>query len=411
MKFKFKEFLRKLGPGLITGCSDDDPSGIATYTQAGAKFGLAALWTAFVTYPLMYGIQEMCGRIGIVTNLGLAGVIKKYYSKFFLYFLLVLIFPAITFNIAADLVAMGAVSHLIFPPIPAFAYSCFFTLALVGLLFFFDYQKLALVLKWLCISLLFYIIVPFLVKQNWPEVLKATFIPHIIWSKEFAAILVAILGTTISPYLFFWEMNMLVEERSHKKNQSDMEEIRDMKTDVNIGMLFSNIVMYFVILAAGSVLFPAGLTQIETVKEAAEALEPLAGEFAYMLFALGVIGTGLLAIPVLAGCLGYMCAEVFEWKSGLDKKPMQAKGFYAIMFAATGVALLANLLGLNPIQSLIYSAILYGLIAPFAIAIIIHIANSKKIMGNFVNQWPSNALGIITLILMTGAVLALALQF
>lgn len=216
MKFKFKETLKKLGPGLITGCSDDDPSGIATYTQAGAKFGLATLWTSFITYPLMYGIEEMCGRIGIVTNLGLAGVIKKYYSKFFLYFLLILIFPAITFNIAADLVAMGAVSHMIFPPIPAFAYSCFFTFALMGLLFFFDYQKLALVLKWLCISLLFYIIVPFLVKQNWPEVLKATFIPQIIWSKEFAAILVAILGTTISPYLFFWEVNMLVEVNNFK---------------------------------------------------------------------------------------------------------------------------------------------------------------------------------------------------
>lgn len=409
MMASLKKTWKKLGPGLITGSSDDDPSGIATYTQAGAKFGLETLWTAFLTYPLMYGIQEMCARIGIVTSLGLAGVIKKYYSPIFLYLLLIIIFPAVTFNIAADLTGMGAVAHLFFPQLSIFVYSCLFSLALISALFFFSYQKLSYVLKWLCLSLFAYLIVPFLVKQNWYDIAWATFLPYIRWDKEFITILVAILGTTISPYLFFWQANMAVEEVHHKYNQGDKKEIENMKSDVNAGMFFSNLIMFFIILTAGSVLFPAGITQVETVKDAAEALQPLAGKFAYVLFALGVIGTGLLAIPVLTGCLGYLFAEAFDWPKGLDKNPKEAPGFYAVMLASMASALLLNILEINAIQFLIYSAILYGIIAPFLIAIILHIANSKNIMGNFVNKWLSNLVGIAAFILMAFAAIALLL--
>lgn len=411
MQFNIKKIWRKLGPGLITGSSDDDPSGIATYSQAGAGFGLATLWTAFITYPLMYCIQEMCARIGIVTGYGLISVTKKYTHKFFLYLVLLICFPAVTFNIAADLAAMGAVANLLLPFIPIFAFSFLFVIVLLSALIFFRYRKIAYLLKWLCISLIAYIIVPFLVKQNWSEVLLATFIPYIEWNKEFIYILVAILGTTISPYLFFWQTNMSIEERNHKSEQTDKKEITDMKTDVNIGMLFSNIVMFFIILTAGTVLFPAGITQIETVKEAALALKPLAGEFAHLLFALGIIGTGFLAIPVLAGCLGYLFAEAFDWKRGLDKKLREAKGFYSVMLASMGIALLLNTFGLNPIKSLIYAAILYGFITPFLVALILYFANSKKIMGRFVNGKLANFLGFVTLLLTTGAAVALLIAW
>lgn len=411
MKFNLKTIWKKLGPGWITGSSDDDPSGIATYSQAGAGFGLATLWTAFITYPLMYGIQEMCARIGIVTGCGLIGVIKRHYHKYFIYLLLLICFPAITFNIAADLAGMGAVANLLLPGIPIFAFSSLFVIVLLSGLFFVGYRKIANILKWLCISLFAYIIVPFLVEQDWSQVLLATFIPDIQWNKEFISILVAIIGTTISPYLFFWQASMSVEERNHKSDQSDQMEIKDMKTDVNIGMIFSNAVMFFIILTAGTVLFPAGVTQIETVEQAALALKPLAGEFAHLLFALGIIGTGLLAIPVLAGCLGYLFAEAFDWERGLDNKLSEAKGFYAVMFASTGIALLSNMIGLDPIKSLIYSAILYGFITPFLVAFIFHIANSKPIMGEFANGKLSNILGIATLLLTFGAAVALIIAW
>ncbi|MDP1881204.1 MAG: Nramp family divalent metal transporter [Parachlamydiaceae bacterium] len=410
MKKRLKHTMDKLGPGLITGCSDDDPSGIVTYTQAGAQFGLATLWTAFITYPLMYTLQEICARIGIVTGFGLAGVIKKYYSKFLLYPLLVIIFPAITFNIAANLAGMGAVAHLLYPSIPIFAYSCIFTIILIYGLFFFNYQKLAYVLKWLCGSLFVYFFIPFSVEQNWTEVLSATFIPYIEWNKEFITILVAILGTTISPYLFFWQANMSVEQKNHHISNGN-KEIREMKFDVNIGMLFSNAVMFFIILTAGTILYPQGITHISTVKEAAEALKPLAGEFAYLLFSLGVLGTGFLAIPVLAGCLGYIFSDVFDWKDGLDKTPKEAKKFYSIMLASTIFALLINLCDFDPIKALIFAAILYGLISPILILIILIIANSKKIMGKRKNGFLSNLIGIITFLLMTGSACALIIEW
>lgn len=394
------KFWKKLGPGLVTGSSDDDPSGIATYSQAGAAFGLSTLWTALVTYPLMFSIQEMCARIGIVTEAGLGHVIIKYYPKFFAWLMLITLFPAITFNIAADLAGMGAVTHLLFPYLPVQLYIAFFSLIIIIGLIYFSYQKMASILKWLSLSLALYVIIPFLVKQDWLAVMKATLFPSFEWSQPFWSILVALLGTTISPYLFFWQTSMSVEDKNHNNHNSSKKEIEDMKVDVNVGMLWSNLVMFFIILTSASVLFPAGLTKIETVEDAAKALEPLAGHFAYHLFAIGVISTGLLAIPVLAGCLGYLFADIFRWQKGMDKKYHEAKSFYRVILASIFFALVMNAFHLDPILSLIYTAIIYGLLAPFLIALILHICNRKVIMQGHTNPWWSNFLGMLALLLM-----------
>lgn len=402
-----KNFWKKLGPGLITGASDDDPSGIATYSQAGAAFGLSTLWTAFLTYPLMFSIQEMCARIGIVTGAGLGYVISMYYPKPLAWIMLAVLFPAITFNIAANLAGMGAVAHLLFPFLPAWLYATLFTLLLIGGLISFSYKKMSFILKWLCVSLLVYLIVPFLVKQDWPSVLSSTIFPKFEWSPKFWSLLVAILGTTISPYLFFWQASMSTEHQNHKEETSPRKEIKEMKVDVNFGMFWSNLVMFFIILTTGSVLFPAGITQIETVQDAAKALEPLAGHFAYLLFAIGVLSTGLLAIPILAGCLGYLFADIFGWEKGMDKRFKEAKGFYNIILASILLGLLMNVFNLDPISSLIYTAIIYGLLAPFLIALILHICNQSKIMRNYTNHWWSNVLGICAFLLMGGAAIFL----
>jgi len=400
-------FLEKLGPGLITGSSDDDPSGIATYSQAGAAFGLSMLWTALLTYPLMYGIQEMCARIGIVSGGGLGRIIVLKYPKLLVWLMLAALFPAITFNIAADLNGMGAVTHLLFPFFPEFFYSAIFTVAIILGLVFFTYERMASVLKWLCLSLFVYAIVPFLVNNNWSAVFSAAFIPKFEWTKTYWALLVAILGTTISPYLFFWQSSMSQEDHNHKNNHSNENALREMKLDVNVGMLLSNLIMFFIILTTASVLFPAGLTNIETLQDAAKALEPLAGTFAFTLFSLGVIGTGLLAIPVLGGCLGYLFADIFDWEKGMDKKFHEAKLFYSVIISSIILALLMNLFHMDPVQSLIITAIIYGLLAPFLIAIILHICNQPDIMQGHTNSWISNLLGIFAFILMGGSALFL----
>ena len=411
---KLFRFWKQLGPGLITGASDDDPSGIATYSQAGAQYGLSTLWTALITFPLMAAVQEMCARIGLVTSQGLTGTLKTNYPKSVLYLMLFFSFPAIVMNIGADIAGMGAVGNLLFPSIHSIFFSTFFTIILLILIVYLPYQKIASILKYLCITLLVYIVVPFLYKQNWMEVLKGTFIPKITFDKHFISILVAILGTTISPYLFFWQATMSVEDRKHNNNLLvvDKNVISDMKQDVIFGMLFSNIVMFFIILTTGTVLFNGGIHQIDTVEQAAQALKPLAGDFEYLLFAIGVIGTGLLAIPVLSGSLSYIIAETFGWEQGLDKKFHDAKAFYVIIAISLILGLLMNEVGISPIDALIYSAILYGLTAPILIAIILHIANNKKVMGEFTNGKLSNILGFTTLILMTVAsVILLYMQF
>jgi len=400
---KFLRFWKILGPGLVTGASDDDPSGIATYSQAGAGYGLSTLWTALITFPLMAAIQEMCARIGLVTSRGLAGTIKDNYSKPVLYLMLLFSFPAIVMNIGADIAGMGAVGNLLVPSIKPTYFSIGFTMILLVLIIWLPYKKIAEILKYLCLVLLVYLLVPFLYKQNWLAILKATFIPAIKFDKDFISILVAILGTTISPYLFFWQTTMEAEDRKSKKKYLvvDKKVMHEMKQDVDFGMLFSNLVMFFIILTTGSVLFNANIHQIDTVEQAAKALKPLAGNAAYLLFAVGIIGTGFLAIPVLSGSLSYIVTESFGWKEGLDKRFHNAKAFYIIVAISLILGLSLNYIGISPVKALIYSAILYGLTAPVLIAIVLHISNNKKIMGKNVNGKLSNFLGFISLILMS----------
>ncbi|MGZ5254891.1 MAG: NRAMP family divalent metal transporter, partial [Flavitalea sp.] len=402
---KLSRFWKVIGPGLVTGASDDDPSGIATYSQAGAAYGLSTLWTSIVAFPLMASIQQMCARIGLVTSLGLTGTLKKHYPRPVLYLMLLFSFPAIVMNIGADIAGMGAVGNLLFPAIDASFFSVFFTILLLGLIIYLPYLKIASILKYLCIVLLVYFIVPFLYKQDFKEILKATFIPTIKFEKDFIAIIVGILGTTISPYLFFWQASVEVEEMKNKKTHLVVNKkiIQDMKLDVDFGMTFSGFVMYFIILTSGTVLFQGGVHQIDTVEQAAMALKPLAGNLAYLLFAIGVIGTGLIAIPVLSGSLSYIFSETFGWEQGLDKKFHEAKGFYIIIAISLILGLSLNYVGISPIKALIYTAILYGITAPVLIAIILHISNNKKIMGKHVNGPITNILGFTALIIMTTA--------
>ena len=402
-----------MGPGLVTGASDDDPSGIATYSQAGAQFGLMTLWTTIITIPLMAAIQQMCARIGIVTSQGLTGTLKKHYSKPILYVMLLFSTPAIIMNIGADIAGMGAVGNLLFPKIESSYFSVMFTIILMGLIIYLPYQKIAQTLKYLCIVMLVYFIVPFLYKQDLVQILSATFIPKIEFTKEYLAILVGILGTTISPYLFFWQASVEVEEMQHKKKHIMVNKrlIHAMEQDVDFGMGFSGFVMYFIILTTGTVLYSAGIHQIDTVEQAAMALKPLAGDLAYILFAVGVIGTGLIAIPVLSGALSYIYTETFGWEQGLDKKFHEAKGFYVIIMISLLLGLSMNYIGISPIQALIYTAILYGVTAPVLIGIILHISNNKEIMGEYTNTRYLNVMGGIALVIMTVAAVALGVLY
>ena len=408
-KTRWGRMMKILGPGLITGASDDDPSGIATYSQAGAQFGYATLWTALFSFPMMAAIQGMCARIGIVTTKGLTVTLREHYPKSVLYLMLLFSFPAITLNIGSDIQSMGAVAYMLMPIVPVHVYCVALTGILMYVIVQFPYQRIAKILKWLCLTLLLYIMVPFMVKEDWGDVLKHTFIPTLQINKEFLSILVAILGTTISPYLFFWQATMEAESIAHSKRKIIVNKriLDDMKIDVNFGMAFSNMVMFFIILTTGTVLYQAGIRQIDTVDQAAKALEPLAGKLTYLIFAIGVIGTGLLAIPVLAGAQSYMLAETFGWKAGLDKKFTQAKSFYVSIIISLLVGLSLNFLHISPIKALLYTAILYGLTAPVLIAIILHIGNNKAIMGENTNSKLSNILGGITLLVMTFAAIAL----
>lgn len=432
---KIKKIFKALGPGLITGASDDDPSGIATYSQAGAKFGLTTLWTALITFPLMAAIQEMCARIGIMTSVGLTTTLKKHYSKGLLYLMLFFSVPAIILNIGADIAGMGAVANLMVPSISPMVFSVIFTILLLVIIIYLPYYKIVAVLKYLCLSLLLYIAVPFFTNPNWSSVFHNTLIPTMKFNKDFIEIIVAILGTTISPYLFFWQVSMEAEDIKSSRQlilartkipnytednlQANMKEknfilllIKKMRLDVNIGMFLSNLVMFFIILATGSALFANGITQIDTVEQAAKALEPVAGKASYLFFTIGVIGTGFLAIPVLSGSLSYIVSETFGWKGNLDTKFKQAKPFYIVIIVSLLIGLLINYLGISPIRALLYTAILYGITSPILIAIVLHIANNKEIMKENTNGKLSNILGFLTLIVMTLAAAALIyLQF
>ena len=427
---KIKKFFKALGPGLITGASDDDPSGIATYSQAGAKYGLATLWTALITFPLMAAIQEMCARIGIMTSVGLTTTLKNHYSKVILYSMMIFSIPAIILNIGADIAAMGAVANLLVSGVSPMIFSFIFTVILIVVIVYLPYHKIVAVLKYLCLSVFLYIAVPFFTHPNLKHVLLATFIPTIKFNKEFFEILVAILGTTISPYLFFWQVTMeaedvkssrqlilarkkIIQTPEQLKQAKNKEKnfifllIKKMRLDVNLGMLLSNLVMFFIILATGTALFQNGITQIDTVEQAAKALEPVAGKASYLIFTIGVIGTGFLAIPVLCGSLSYIVSETFGWTGNLDKKFFQAKPFYLVIIISLLLGLSINYLGISPIKALLYTAILYGLTSPILIAIVLHISNNKKIMKENTNGKVSNFLGFLTLAIMTIAAIAL----
>lgn len=404
-----RRFWRSLGPGIITGASDDDPSGIATYSQAGATFGLALLWTALFTYPMLYALQLMCGRMSVCCGTGLSGIIKRHYSKSIAVCTALLLFPALVVNIAADIAGMIAVVKLLWPSVPSWLVN--FLICIINVLFltFFKYKTIASVLKYFCLFLFCYFIVPFLVAQNWKEVMSATFFPKIVWSPEYLKLVVAVFGTTISPYLFFWQSFISLEHKQHNHQQIPRE-MEDQKLEINVGMFMSNLAMYFIILTTASVLFSNGVTQITTIAEAAEALKPLAGNSTYLLFSLGILGLGFLSIPVLAASIGYVVAEAFDWKKGLDCKASEAKNFYLFILSALVLGFLINLFNIDAVDSLIAAAVLYGLICPFFIALILHICNNKAILGEYTNGPLLNIIGFVTLIVMTAASIALLWQ-
>lgn len=412
---KLKKFFKIFGPGLITGASDDDPSGIATYSIAGAKAGYATLWSALFTFPLMAAIQEICARIGLVTCHGLAGILRRYYSKKLLYLTAFLMFGACSINIGADLAGMAEASNLILPlPYYKYIYSIIYAGLIVWLLINFSYRAIAKILKWLTLFLLTYILALFFAKPDWLSILKNTFVPQIEFSKDYLVLLVAILGTTISPYLFFWQTSEEMEEEKEEIREKHLKKViisknrlHHMREDVTLGMLFSNLVMYFIIATTAATIFKSGILGIETAEQAAGALRPLAGEKAYLLFTLGIIGTGLLAIPVLAGAAAYVLAETFGWREGLNKHFHQAKAFYLVIIFSVGLGFLINFFSISAMALLFYAAVIYGLISPFLIALIMHIANNKKIMGRFINGKLANTLGIITFILISLAVIGL----
>jgi NRAMP (natural resistance-associated macrophage protein)-like metal ion transporter len=404
-----------LGPGLITGASDDDPSGIGTYAQTGAQFGYAQLWTALATTPLMIAVQEMCARIGLQTGAGLAEVIRKHYPKPILYLCVTLLFVANTVNIGADLGAMAASAQLLLG-LPFLIWLAAMTLLAAILEIFVDYKQYAKALRLLTLALFAYALVVFVVPQDWGQALRSTLVPTFQFNQDYLLNLVAVIGTTISPYLFFWQASEEVEEEidEGKKTKAQRRgvtktELKWMRTDVTSGMLFSNAVMWFIIVTTASTLFRNGITNIDSAPKAAEALRPIAGDFAYALFAAGIIGTGLLAVPVLAGSAAYAVAETFKLREGLYLKLRQARGFYGVIAFATLVGAAINLIGINPIQALYYTAVLNGLVAPPLLFMILLIANNRKIMGGKTNGRVSNVFGWITTVAMTMSALALLL--
>jgi NRAMP (natural resistance-associated macrophage protein)-like metal ion transporter len=408
-----KKLFKKLGPGFITGAADDDPGGIATYSSAGAQFNFKLLWSAFFTLPLMIVVQEMCARLSMVTGRGLAGTFKLIFNKKVLMVGVLLLACANIFNIGADLGMMGASLNLLLPNISVRSLVVIVAIISIILEIFISYKSYAKVLKWLSFSLIAYWITAIMVSTNWPEIFNNTFLPRWEWSTAYLMILVAFLGTTISPYLFFWQGSVEVEEEiehgkaSIKERQgATKQEISSMRWDVIIGMIFSNLSTFFIVITAANTLHLHGIFQINTAAEAALALKPFAGNFAYLLFTLGIIGTGLLAIPVLAGSVSYAIAEVFNLKEGLYLKFAKARGFYLIISVAVIVGVIINFLNLNPVRALIYSAVLNGLTAPIFIWFIMKAANNKKIMGEHTNPPLINFLGWVSFLLMTGAGLA-----
>ena len=412
-----KRFLKVLGPGLVTGASDDDPSGIGTYAVAGASFGFTTLWTALFTWPLMASVQLTCARIGMVSGIGLASVLRRHYARNLLYLTVSGLVIANTINAAADIGAIAAAINLLIP-IPILALVLPIALIILALQIWGSYRLIARTFKWLTLALLAYIGSAFFAKPDAVQVLKATFIPTLSFDPTFLATLVAIMGTTISPYLFFWQADQEVEEeisfgratRVQRRGATNAE-LKYAAWDVGIGMLLSNAVMYFIILATAATLFNSGQHNIQSATEAAQALEPLAGNAASILLAFGLIGSGLLAVPILTGSSAYAVTGALGGRHGLDQKWQRAKLFYGVIIVSTLVAVLINFIGINPIRALFLAAVINGFLAPPLLVVIMLVANNRQIMGDRVNGRWSNFLGWTTTMVMFVAAVALVLTW
>jgi len=406
---RFRRFFASLGPGLITGAADDDPSGISTYSVAGATFGYSTLWTALFSFPLMAAVQLMCARLGLVTGLGLAGVIRRRYPPWVTWFACALLGIANTINIAADLGGMAETTALV-THVPTTAWLPIYTVAIVAALVWTSYRTIARIFKWLTLVLGAYVITAFLTAVDWPTALRTTFVPRIAWTREYFSVLVAIFGTTISPYLFFWQAAQEVEEeramgRNLRQRQgATPDELRDCRTDVVTGMFVSNVIMFFIMLTTAATLHASGRSSITSAREASEALRPLAGDAAYWLFTLGIIGTGTLAVPILAGSVAYAISEAAAWRQGtLAAQPRRARKFYAVMGVAMAMGWAVTLVGFNAIRLLFVTAIINGVLAPPLVLIIVLLTSDREVMGEAVNPRILRWLGWATFAVMTAA--------
>jgi Mn2+/Fe2+ NRAMP family transporter len=415
---KTRDLLKIAGPGIITGAADDDPSGIATYTQTGAQFGYGQLWTALLILPMLIATQEACARIGAVTGKGISAVVKDHYSKPVLYAMLVLIVVANTINLGADLGAMGAAAHLIVP-VNFVVLVLFFTAAILVLEIFTSYRTYARILKWLCVTLFSYVITVFLVHEPWMTIAKATFIPHIEFTPAFFFIITGVIGTTISPYMFFWEASEEVEEEKslhmirNGKPVLTKPFMRRLRIDNFVGMLSSQIAAWCVIVVGATVLHNNGVTHITNAAQAAQALEPLvrtfphSGFLAELIFAIGIIGLGFLAVPVFSGSASFALSEALDWNAGLNLKLKRAHGFYGVITIATLVGLMINFVGINPMQALVVTAVINGVVAVPLIFLIARIARSREIMGEYRSGTLSNILVWATFVFMGAAAVAM----
>jgi len=406
-------FFSGLGPGLITGAADDDPSGISTYSVTGATFGYAPLWTALFSFPLMTAVQMMCARLGMVTGEGLAGVIRSQYSKWVLWGACFLLVVANTVNIGADLGGMGKVTEMV-TGIKAMYWTSLYGVLIGSLLIWSSYDTIARIFKWLTLVLFAYVAAAVLAKPDWGAVARATLIPHVEMSSEYWATLVGIFGTTISPYLFFWQASEEVEEERKEgmvtlkqRQGTTAAALKQSRNDVITGMFFSNLIMYFIILTTAATLHAHGKTSITTAQDAAEALRPLAGKGAYWLFSLGLIGAGMLGVPVLAGSSAYAVAEAARWRGSLSDRPKRARNFYAVIAVGLALGLALDFAGFNAVSMLFWSAVLNGVLAPPLIVIVLLLTNSRKVMGARKNPKLLSVLGWITVVVMTSATVAM----
>jgi NRAMP (natural resistance-associated macrophage protein)-like metal ion transporter len=395
-----RRVLKVLGPGFISGAADDDPSGIGTYATAGASLGFATLWTALLTFPLMAAVQLVCAKIGMVTGKGLAGVLRQHYPRSLLYGAVIGLFVANTINIGADLAAIAAALNLLIPSLPIAPLVLPIALGILALQIWGSYRLIATTFKWLTLALFAYIGSAFFARPDWGEVLAGTLVPTIRFDQAFLLTLVAILGTTISPYLFFWQATQEVEEEESmgrtqlwRREGATDKELKYAALDVNAGMFFSILVMYFIMLATAATLHRAGQTDIKSATDAAQALRPLAGDLSSVLLAVGLIGSGVLAVPILSGSAAYALSEAFGWKYGLDRNPGRARQFYAVIAIATLVGVGIDYLGINPIDALFFTAVINGFVAPPLLVLIMLVANNRKIMGTRKNSRLTNLLG------------------